>query len=142
MCEIKMHVKCPIFVARQWFRHRTGSYNEVSARYREVWGDFYLPHDRLSALLTNQIMFSIEDNLERYRNLLDYGVPKELARIVLPQAMYTEFYWKIDLRNLFNFLKLRHSEHAQYEIREYARHIEEFVASWVPVSYMAFKGVD
>ena len=106
MCEIKLHVKLPIFVARQWIRHRTGSFNEYSARY------------------------SILDTL---------GLARELARMVLPINFYSQWYWKVDLKNLLDFLNLRTDPHAQYEIRVYADEIEKILRQWVPITYGAYK---
>jgi thymidylate synthase (FAD) len=134
----KFHVKCPIFVAREWFRHRIASYNEISQRYVEVKEEFYVPEKLRKQSSKNKQASEIEDFenegeiLEMirkayreaysiYRELLERGVARELARIVLPLGTYTQFYWTVNSRSLMNFLKLRMSEDAQYEIREYAR---------------------
>lgn len=161
MCEIKLHIKCPIFVARQWMRHRTASINEYSARYSEVAPDFYVPsickisgqHEtnkqsrktecipENNALKIQQLIKSqSEQCFSTYKDLLSFGVARELARCILPVNAYTEFYWKIDLSNLFNFISLRIKEDAQYEIRAYAEKIfYEIVCQWVPVAAHAFK---
>jgi thymidylate synthase (FAD) len=159
-CEIKLHLKMPIFVARQWIRHRTASLNEVSARYSELPSEYYLPvEDDIQAQAVNNKQGRQEDGLrgdakwrffdrilrscrkafDDYRRSLDDGVARELARIQLPLATYTEFYWKIDLHNLLHFLSLRADPHAQKEIRDYAEPIlHEIVRTWVPHTYEAF----
>ena len=147
MAEVKIHVKAPIFVARQWVRHRTASWNEMSARYSEMREEFYVPEPeairRQSA--TNKQAGGEPLNLARaqavaiaiqgagthafwvYKDLLDKGVARELARMVLPVNLYTEWYWKVNLRNLLHFLELRLDPHAQEEIQEYARAILRLV---------------
>lgn len=159
MCEIKLHLKMPIFVARQWVRHRTASMNEYSGRYSVMPNEFYVPemHEiqgqstsnkqgreegritpHAQALAkgifegTGESMFTVYDRLG------EMNVSRELARIVLPLSAYTEFYWKIDLHNLLHFLRLRIDPHAQKEIREFARIIADVVSGWVPVAYEAF----
>ena len=134
----KFHVKCPIFVAREWFRHRMASYNEISQRYVEVQDEFYLP-DRLRKQssknkqasefadfenereILNMIRKAYRETYSVYRELLSYGVARELARIILPLGTYTQFYWTVNSRSLMNFLRLRMAEDAQHEIREYAK---------------------
>jgi len=208
MCEIKFHVKLPIFVARQWVRHRTANINEYSGRYSILDKEFYVPdraylastveEARTAAALAkstksgqNDLFGVVEtkkaslaavasqsktnrqgrdaalddaeavEHLETitqasnraykaYEQLLNQtaegktlkldreGLARELARIVLPTNFYTQWYWKIDLHNLFHFISLRAESHAQYEIREYARVISDIVRAWVPVSYEAF----
>lgn len=162
MCELKLHLKMPIFVARQWVRHRTASMNEVSARYSVLKDEFYVPKaadvaaqatnnkqgrgETLSEVQANGILGEIkaasEDAHYTYEWLLDAeehgGIARELARIVLPLNTYTEFYWKIDLHNLLHFLKLRLDSHAQKEIRDYAEVIAGIVAEWVPMTWKAF----
>jgi len=131
-------VKCPIFVARQWHRHRIGiSINEISARYTEVKEEFYIPkyfraqatNNRQASIeapeldhdeLRKVVIDSINDSYDRYWQLLESGVAREQARMVLPNAMYTEFYWTCNLRSLLHFIKLRRDSHAQWEIRQYA----------------------
>ena len=160
MCEIKLHVKMPIFVARQWVRHRTASINEYSARYSVLSNEFYIPEkSHLGAQSTNnkqgrseaafgdresQEVLEILENssAEAYRKYLhmmdDLSLTRELARTILPLSSYTEFYWKIDLHNLMHFLKLRADSHAQYEIRCYAEIILDILKKWVPMTYDAF----
>ena len=163
MCEIKLHVKLPIFVARQWIRHRTGSFNEYSGRYSIMDDDFYVPS---SSTLGKQssvnkqgrdgLMLSEEDahviqqmikghserSYSMYETLLNegsLGLARELARMVLPVNFYSQWYWKVDLKNLLDFLNLRTDPHAQYEIRAYAEEIGKIVRKWLPVTYGAYK---
>jgi thymidylate synthase (FAD) len=149
--EFKFHIKCPIFIARQMFRHRTASVNEVSARYSVVPEEYYEPKVFRGQSETNtqgsdgtvnistQISTHLADGFKLYRALLDDGVCREQARIVLPQATYTEFYFKMDLHNLMHFLHLRMDEHAQEEIRDYANAIHDLIQPLVPVTMEAFK---
>lgn len=134
----KFHVKAPIFVAREWFRHRIASYNEISQRYVEVGDEFYVP-DRLRKPskgnkqasefadfpYEEEILSKIEEAYRYvytlYREMLDRGVARELARIVLPLGIYTQFYWTVNARSLMNFLRLREAPDAQWEIRQYAK---------------------
>lgn len=161
MCEIKLYIKCPIFVARQWMRHRTASINEYSARYSEVNDDLYIPKsDHVKAQhASNRQMSGVAlsdveidcflDDLESgcKRQYTDYkialnngnGVSRETARIGLTLNTYTEFVWKIDLHNLLHFLMLRMDLHAQYEIRVYADAIAEIIKAWCPLAYEAFE---
>lgn len=160
MCELKLHIKLPIFVMRQWVRHRMASLNEYSARYSVMKDEFYLP--RLEALMRqskdnkqgragaiepvmgkNILTMMDEHNINSYglyEALLedDVDLTRELARINLPVSAYTEVYWKIDLHNLFHFLMLRNDPHAQMEIRVYAELIQSLVESWVPLATAAF----
>ena len=171
MCEIKLHVKLPIFVARQWIRHRTASVNEYSARYSILDREFYIPAsdviaaqslsnrqgrgDQLPASEAARVQDLLREDAHRahehYEELLNeesegkvhdpsrIGLARELARINLSLNYYTQWYWKIDLHNLLNFLSLRADSHAQYEIRVYAEAIlEKIVQSWVPLTYEAF----
>jgi thymidylate synthase (FAD) len=136
---LTFHVKAPIFVVRQWFRHRAASYNEISARYSELPGEYYIPEEwRLQGVknhqgsgdavpageLAEELDFKYDEALkvadDTYRNALRKGVSREMARFVMPVAQYTEFYETINLRNLFHFLELRLHEHAQLETRAYA----------------------
>ncbi len=136
---LTFHVKAPIFVVRQWFRHRTASYNEASARYKELPVEIYDPEEWrvqgkinhqgsgemiANAELTGELKQSYKETsdleAETYRKMLDKGVSRELARLVMPVGQYTEFYETVNLRNLFHFLELRLHEHAQYEIRVFA----------------------
>ena len=150
MAEFTFHVKCPIFVARQWMRHRTGSFNEVSARYSVLPEEFYVaePHDvQRQSLLNrqgrdgafekgeaNDILFAMRSRMAQthaeYHHLLGKDLSRELARTVLPVATYTEFYWKVDLLNLLKFLHLRTHKHAQLEIAVYGMAISG-VLSWL-----------
>jgi thymidylate synthase (FAD) len=161
MCEIKYHVKLPIFVARQWIRHRTANVNEYSARYSIMDKDFYIPEPAqlatqsadnrqgrggvLDADTAQRVMTLLRDDAEQtyghYEEMLDaegIGLARELARMNLTLNTYTQWYWKTDLHNLFHFLRLRADAHAQYEIRVYAEAMLETVKAWVPMSYGAF----
>lgn len=158
MCEIKFHVKMPIFVARQWIRHRTANINEYSARYSVVEDEFYVPEmeqvgyqsttnsqgrshevDPEMARDFQETLIRNNDSLYgTYSRFIDAGLAREVGRIMLPLNAYTEMYWKIDLHNLFHFLKLRSHSRAQHEIRKYAEAIEEIVKLWVPIAYEAF----
>lgn len=161
MCEIKFHVKLPIFVARQWIRHRTANVNEISARYSVLDKEYYLPApehlavqsaanrqgrgDALPAERAADVLRLLREDAERchdhYEEMLDadgIGLARELARINLTLATYTQWYWKIDLHNLFHFLALRADAHAQYEIRAYAETMLEVAQRWVPLAYAAF----
>ncbi|MEL6806775.1 MAG: FAD-dependent thymidylate synthase [Pseudomonadota bacterium] len=163
MCEIKLHVKLPVFVARQWIRHRTANVNEYSARYSILDREFYIPEpDALAAqsVVNNQGRGATLEGAEAARVLeilkadsnraYDHyeemisdegqsGLARELARMNLPANIYTQWYWKVDLHNLFHFLRLRADAHAQYEIRVYADAICEMVKDWVPAAYGAFE---
>ena len=158
MCDIKLHLKMPIFVARQWLRHRTASVNEYSARYSILDEEFYLPEEDKISLQSSQNMQGredvsmkasqeVRDILERdmkmvykdYRRMLDMGVSREIARANVNLGIYTQMYWKINLHNLLHFLRLRADSHAQYEIRVYAECIlNEIVSRWVPYVYEAY----
>ena len=163
MCEVKLHVKLPVFVARQWIRHRTANVNEYSARYSILDREFYIPApEQLAAQSTvnNQgrgevlegeeaarVLAMLKDDATRsydhYEAMLSQegqaGLARELARMNLPANVYTQWYWKVDLHNLFHFLRLRADTHAQYEIRVYAEEICRIVADWVPFAYRAFE---
>lgn len=163
MCEIKLHVKLPVFVARQWIRHRTANVNEYSARYSILDREFYIPApENLAAQSTvnNQGRGEVlqgdeaqrvldilrEDSMrsyDHYEAMLSQdgqqGLARELARMNLPANIYTQWYWKTDLHNLFHFLRLRADAHAQYEIRAYAETMCRIVEDWVPLAYAAFK---
>ena len=160
MVEFKFHVKLPIFVARQWIRHRTANVNEYSGRYSEMKDEFYIPEPeqirsqsavnkqgRASEPMPRDESEKIIDKYEKiqnllfadYTDLLDTGLARELARINLPLSTYTEWYWKIDLHNLFHFLRLRLDVHAQYEIRVYAEAMAKIVKEIVPLAYGAFE---
>lgn len=152
-------VKLPIFVARQWIRHRTGSFNEQSARYSKLPREFYVPAlDRMQAQsasnkqasgealphhlavgLRNKIRDTSESAYIEYESMLHHGLARELARMVLPTNFYTQWYWTVDLHNLMHFLKLRLHPHAQYEIRVYAEAMLAMVERVAPVSIAAFR---
>ncbi len=157
-CVFQFHIKCPIFVARQWMRHRWGSYNEVSARYTEVKDEFYIPDkfrvqdiknkqgSVFSENLDNERLIeiykrSIENSYKTYEELLKNGVAREMARMVLPVSQYTQFYWTINARSLLNFIKLRTDTHAQYEIREYANIIAKIFAQKMPWTWEYFNKI-
>jgi thymidylate synthase (FAD) len=154
--SFKFHVKAPLFVVREWQRHRIASYNEMSGRYKVFDSlDFYIPDeyrtqsgkpgdykmdkwpgnaDKIKSLTLRHY----EDCYDLYKYQIDQGIAKELARCVLPLAMYTEFYFTVNARSLMNFLSLRNDETAQYEIREYAKVIEELWGSKMPHTHAAF----
>jgi thymidylate synthase (FAD) len=159
MCEIKFHVKMPIFVARQWARHRTANVNEISGRYSIITEEFHVPevHEICEQSkgnkqgrdkpLNNDKAIEIQttirehgvDSFATYNQFLsEANMARELARVVLPQGAYTEMYWKIDLHNLLHFLHLRADSHAQEEIRVYAVKMLEIVKMWVPLTHAAF----
>lgn len=158
MVEFVFSIRCPIFVARQWFRHRTASYNEVSGRYSEMEDMYYVPDpskitkqstsnkqggtdEVLEEPLTLQDLFA-EEQREAHKNYsenLETGMRKELARINLPLSLYTTFYFKMNLHNLLHFLRLRLDPHAQYEIRVYGEAIAEYVKEIVPIAWKAFE---
>ncbi|MEM9549761.1 MAG: FAD-dependent thymidylate synthase [Pseudomonadota bacterium] len=163
MCEIKLHVKLPVFVARQWIRHRTANVNEYSARYSILDREFYIPapeHVAAQSVVNNQgrgdalqgeeaarvLEILKADSARAYDNYEtmisqdgQQGLARELARMNLPANVYTQWYWKVDLHNLFHFLRLRADAHAQYEIRVYAEEMCKIVADWVPFAYRAFE---
>lgn len=159
MCELKMHIKCPFFVARQWMRHRSGHYNETSARYSIVDKDYYIPEsnqvayqskgnkqgrekiveDKLNQEFLQQSTLASENARTLYDYFLEENISRELVRCLIPMNYYTEFYWKVDLRNLMHFIKLRSDIHAQYEIRVYAMQLLEIIKLWVPMTYEAFE---
>lgn len=159
MVKFKFHVKAPIFVARQWFRHRMGNYNEISGRYTKLKEEFYVPekvssqsqiNKQLSAndnLLNDDNVINLMTNVKKtnniqfnnYEELMKAGVSRETARVNLPLSLFTEFYFSIDLHNLLNFIKLRNSENAQYEIKEYAKAIENIITPLCPITMNAYK---
>jgi thymidylate synthase (FAD) len=151
----KFHVSCPLFVRAQWFRHRTWSYNEVSRRYTSHKIQFYIPERYRKQDLTNKqgSVFSEEINqdiakntvkkqselgLNAYKILIEMGIAREHARMVLPQNMYTEFYATVNLRNLLHFVRLRIAPEAQWEIRQYAKAILGILEQTVPITLEAF----
>ena len=170
MCEIKYHIKLPIFIARQWIRHRTANVNEYSARYSILDKEFYLPSkenlaaqsksnrqgrgDILTGDQANEVLNLLKNDAERtydnYETMLNErydgstidenksGLARELARMNLTLNTYTQWYWKTDLLNLMNFLRLRADSHAQFEIRAYADVMLDTLKKWVPITYEAF----
>lgn len=160
----KFHIKAPIFVTREWMRHRWSSFNEMSMRYHEPDQiDYYIPSvenirkqtgkpgsytfeqiedkaviDNFYLIMQNSI------NLANYgyHNLIDIGIAKEIARCVLPVTQYTEFIWTVNARSLINFISLRNDSNAQYEINEYAKKIEEIFSQKMPITHQAFISSD
>jgi thymidylate synthase (FAD) len=159
MVEFWWHVKCPITVAREWFRHRIASYNEMSGRYRKLPKEFYVPapenvraqvgkpgayrFEPMNLVKADGIIRLMEasyaDSWDDYQMLLDLGVAKELARSVLPVGIYTEFMFKCNFRSLMNFISLRTADAAMYEIRCYANAMAKIVATVVPVAWRKFE---
>jgi thymidylate synthase (FAD) len=160
--SFRFHVRCPIFVAREWFRHRVGSFNEFSMRYARATDDFYVPEaedvrtqvgkpgsysfepvsDELAETTRAQMQEIYEAAYRTYEELVEAGVAREIARAVLPVGAYTEFYWTVNARSLMNFVSLRNSETAQREIRRYAEACERFLEEQMPVTYAAFVAND
>jgi thymidylate synthase (FAD) len=161
MCEVKFRCKMPIFVARQWIRHRTANVNEMSLRYSEAPDEFYVPEleavtlqsttnkqgrdnetalpDEQRAQVRELMRARHEQAYADYQQLAgELGIARELARTVLPVSLYTQWVWKIDLHNLLHFLDLRLDPHAQIEIRLFAEAMAAFVRAWVPVAWEAF----
>ena len=160
MVEFKFHIKLPIFIARQWIRHRTANVNEYSGRYSVMEDEFYVPspdaikfqsksnkqgreEEEVPANLQQRVIEILtkgqRESYAIYENLLEDDIARELSRINLPLSLYTQWYWKIDLHNLLHFLKLRMDEHAQREIREYAVVIAGIAKAVVPVAWEAFE---
>lgn len=161
MVEFKFHCRLPIFVARQWIRHRTANVNEYSGRYSEMPDLFYVPKENVvtkqssvnkqggnTELVTYpkscSVKFSNEHKkmYESYKQYLDTGMRRELARINLPLAQYTEWYWKIDAKNLLHFLSLRLDSHAQYEIQVYGKAMLEMIRPYIPLTIEAWEDYD
>jgi thymidylate synthase (FAD) len=154
----RFHVRCPIFVAREWFRHRIGSFNEFSMRYAKATDDFYVPAaadvrtqvgkpgaytfepvpDELAESTRESLRAVYRQAYATYESLVEQGVAREVARCVLPVGAYTEFYWTVNARAIMNFVSLRASETAQREIRYYAEAIEAFLAERMPITHGAF----
>jgi thymidylate synthase (FAD) len=154
----RFHVRCPIFIAREWFRHRWSSFNEFSMRYAKATEDFYVPEPedvrtqvgKPGAYSFEPVSGEVADTTREelrqvyetaygaYERLVELGVARELARAVLPVGAYTEFYWTVNARSLMNFLSLRNAEAAQREIRRYAEACERFFADRMPVTHEAF----
>ena len=133
------HVKMPIFVARQWTRHRTARMNEISGRYSVMKDEVYLPDPEMAERIQSIMKEDTERAFSSYHEMLDMGIAREISRIDLPLSIYTEFYWEIDLHNLFHFLKLRLDGHAQYEIRQYGIVMLEIVRKVCPIATEAFE---
>ena len=157
---LTFHAKMPIFVARQWVRHRTASLNEMSGRYSVMEDEFYVPdpdyvaaqatdnkQGREAQALPDDLVEEVREKLmegqrtgyEAYEQLLETGLARELARINLPVSLYTQWYWRIDLHNLFHFLALRMDRHAQYEIRAYANVMCDITERVAPMATEAFR---
>lgn len=158
LAVLKFEIKLPIFVERQWVRHRTCSMNEISGRYAKLPDEYYIPEERIigeqsksnkqgrevgdhpySFTYRSGLMDQSRRAFERYEASLDAGIPKELARVGLPLGTYTKKIWQMNLHNLFHFLNLRTDSHAQWEIRQYAKVIEEIVSKLFPVSYKSWR---
>ena len=152
----RFHVKCPIFIAREWQRHRISSYNEWSARYAKLEPTFYVP-ENIRSLVGKPGAYTFEpvspgDKLlaqsliytngvsafSRYEAMMEAGIAKEVARMVLPVNIYTQYYWSVNARSLMNFLSLRNDEHALWEIQQYAAAVEDLFAQEMPITYTAF----
>jgi thymidylate synthase (FAD) len=160
--SFRFHIRCPIFVAREWMRHRVGSFNEFSLRYAKASDDFYVPEaddvrsqvgkpgaysfepvpDDVAETTREQLQAIYDAAYRTYQELVELGVARELARCVLPVGAYTEFYWTVNARSLMNFLSLRNAETAQREIRRYAEACERFLEEKMPVTYAAFVAND
>ena len=160
--SFRFHVRCPIFVAREWFRHRIGSFNEFSMRYAKATDDFYVPaaedvrtqvgkpgaytfetvEPELAASTREAIESVYETAYATYEQLVEAGIAREIARCVLPVGAYTEFFWTVNARALMNYVSLRAAEAAQREIRRYAEAVESFLAERMPVTYDAFVAND
>ena len=158
----RFHIKLPIFVMREWARHRIGSFNEWSGRYSQLEPEFYVPEaDDVRTQVGKPGSYSFEtvdpelaehtresqrevfeEAYRAYEDLLERGVAKEIARNVLPVAIYTQFYWTVNARSLMNFLSLRNSETAHREIRRYAAAVEELFAAKMPITHTAFLAND
>jgi thymidylate synthase (FAD) len=158
----RFHVRCPIFVAREWFRHRIGSFNEFSMRYAKATDDFYVPapedvrtqvgkpgaytfetvEPEVAERTREELRAVYEVAYATYTRLVEQGVAREIARCVLPVGAYTEFYWTVNARALMNFVSLRAAETAQREIRRYAEAVETFLEAKMPITYAAFVAND
>jgi thymidylate synthase (FAD) len=154
----RFHIRCPIFVAREWMRHRVGSFNEFSLRYARASEDFYVPEsedvrtqvgkpgaytfETVEPELADETRDALREVYEHayttYERLVEAGVAREVARSVLPVGAYTEFYWTVNARSLMNFVSLRASETAQREIRRYAEAVERFLEEHMPITHAAF----
>jgi thymidylate synthase (FAD) len=160
--SFRFHIRTPIFVAREWFRHRIGSFNEFSMRYAKATDEFYVPapedvrsqvgkpgaysfepvSPELAEQTREELQAVYETAYDTYQRLVELGVARELARCVLPVGAYTEFYWTVNARALMNFISLRAAETAQREIRRYAEACEIFLAEKMPITHAAFVAND
>src|ERR687883_535491 len=156
--SFRFHVRAPLFVAREWFRHRIGSFNEFSMRYAKATDDFYVPEpddvrnqvgkpgaysfepvdDELAERTREELRAVYEHAFATYERLVEAGGARELARSVVPVGAYTEFFWTVNARALMNFLSLRAAETAQREIRRYAEACERLFAERMPLTHAAF----
>jgi len=154
----RFHVRAPLFVAREWFRHRVGSFNEFSMRYAKASDEFYVPapedvrsqvgkpgaysfepvEPELAEQTREELQAVYDAAYATYTRLVEHGVARELARLVMPMGAYTEFYWTVNARSLMNFVSLRAAETAQREIRRYAEACDRFLAQKMPVTHSAF----
>jgi thymidylate synthase (FAD) len=154
----RFHIRAPIFVVREWMRHRVGSFNEFSMRYAKATSDFYVPEaedvrsqvgkpgaysfepvePELAEQTRDELQAVYDQAFETYERLVEAGVARELARSVMPVGAYTEFYWTVNARALMNFVSLRGAETAQREIRRYAEAVEVFLAEKMPLTHAAF----
>jgi thymidylate synthase (FAD) len=154
----RFHVRCPLFVAREWQRHRWSSFNEFSLRYAKATEDFYVPapedvrtqvgkpgaysfepvEPEVADLARDELQAVYDQAFAAYERMVEAGIARELARCALPVGAYTEFYWTVNARALMNFVSLRNAEMAQREIRYYAEAVEEFFADRMPVTHAAF----
>jgi thymidylate synthase (FAD) len=160
--SFRFHIRTPIFVAREWFRHRIGSFNEFSMRYARATDEFYVPapedvrtqigkpgsysfepvEPEVAEVTRERLREVYETAYRAYEELVAQGVARELARAALPVGAYTELYWTVNARSLMNFVSLRNSETAQREIRRYAEACELFLEQRMPVTYAAFVAND
>jgi thymidylate synthase (FAD) len=160
--SFRFHIRTPIFVAREWFRHRVGSFNEFSMRYARATDDFYVPEPEdvrtqvgkpgaysfepvapeLAEQTREELRAVYEQAFATYERLVEAGVARELARAVMPVGAYTEFYWTVNARALMNFVSLRANKNAQREIQRYAEAVETFFAEKMPVTHAAFVAND
>ncbi|MDQ4029430.1 MAG: FAD-dependent thymidylate synthase [Actinomycetota bacterium] len=158
----RFHIRAPIFVVREWMRHRISSFNEFSMRYARATDDFYVPEpedvrsqvgkpgaysfepvdDEIAETTRRELRRVYDDAYATYERLVEQGVARELARSVLPVGAYTEFYWTVNARSLMNFVSLRAAETAQREIRRYAEACERFLEQRMPITHAAFVGND
>ena len=156
--SFRFHIRTPIFVAREWFRHRFSSFNEESARYHKLESDFYIPEpqnvrtqvgkpgayhferveDEVAKDTIETFHRIYDEAYTQYHRLIEQGVAKEVARSLLPMGVYTQFYWTVNARSLMNFLSLRNADAAQYEIRMYAEAVERLFAAKMPLTHACF----